>query len=176
MISTNFDMLQARQNEPIARQGQRKRRRRKHYHAPAKQDTAQRPPLDANPTGTATRTRSLPTSQRNDTSSFRSYDSRTGPTKTAHHKSSKLKRSDASPLGEPQRNHTNGCGRLQTVANGCERLRTVAQHPANKVSPPDPQDETRTLCYAFGKNLSRKGGCFPLYPATSSNAKEWAIC
>ena len=39
--------------------------------------------------------------------------------------------------------------RLRAVAGGCERLRTVAQHPANKASPPDPQDETRTLCYAF---------------------------
>ena len=36
MISTNVDMFQARQSEPIVRQGQRKRRRRKHYDAPAR--------------------------------------------------------------------------------------------------------------------------------------------
>ena len=46
MISTNFDTFQAHQNEPIVRQGQRTRRRRKHYHAPAKQDTSKRPPLE----------------------------------------------------------------------------------------------------------------------------------
>ena len=46
MISTNFDMLQSRQKEPIVQQGQRNRRRRTHYHAPAKQDTSKRPPLD----------------------------------------------------------------------------------------------------------------------------------
>ena len=49
---------------------------------------------------------------------------------------------------------------MRTVADGCRRLRrsrtvaelrTVAQHPANKASPPHPQDETRTLCCAFGK-------------------------
>ena len=44
------------------------------------------------------------------------------------------------------------------LADGCGPLRTVAQHPANKSSPPDPQDETRTLCYAFGnkKELNKK--------------------
>ena len=33
------------ENKPIERQGQRKRRRRKHYYAPAKQDTSKQPPL-----------------------------------------------------------------------------------------------------------------------------------
>ena len=39
VISTDFHTFQAHQTEPIVRQGQQKRRQRKHYHAPAKQDT-----------------------------------------------------------------------------------------------------------------------------------------
>ena len=46
MISTDFLQICSRENEPIVRQGQLKRRRRKHYHAPAKQDTSKQPPLD----------------------------------------------------------------------------------------------------------------------------------
>ena len=46
MILTSLNTFQARQNEPIVQQSQRKGRRRKHYHAPAKQDAANRPPLE----------------------------------------------------------------------------------------------------------------------------------
>ena len=134
MISTNFDMLQARQDEPIARQGQRKWRQRKNYHAPAKQHTSKRPPLDRKSHWHG-----------NENTQPSKTDSRTGPTKTAHHKSSKLTRSALLHW----ESHS---AIIRTVADGCERLRTVAQHPANKASPPDPQDETRTLCYAFGKH------------------------
>ena len=57
--------------------------------------------------------------QRNDTSSFKSYDSRTGPTKTAHHKSSNS-RVLRFPTG---RAIAQSYERLRTVANGCGRLR-----------------------------------------------------
>ena len=40
---------------------------------------------------------------------------------------------------------------MPTVADGCGRLRTVEQRPANTAQPPDPQSETGTLRYAFGK-------------------------
>ena len=82
--------------------------------------------------------RSNAPAQRNSTSSLRSYDSRTGPTKTAHHKSSNS-RVLRFPTG-------------RAITQSYERLRTVAQHPANNASPPDPQNETRSLCYAFGKH------------------------
>ena len=42
MISTDVLQICGRENEPIVRQGQRKRRRRKHYHAPAKQHSGKR--------------------------------------------------------------------------------------------------------------------------------------
>ena len=46
--------------------------------------------------------------------------------------------------------HTNGCGRLRTVADGCGRRRNVERtHP----QPPDPQSETGTLATHSGKNI-----------------------
>ena len=127
MISTNFDMFQARQNEPIVRQGQRKRRRRKDYDAPAKQDISKRPPLgrksrwhgneNTQPSKTL-RLRSETTRR-----ALRSYDSRTGPMKTAlrHQKHA----STTNPNGTRLSPHR-------------ERLRTLEQLLANTASTPRP--------------------------------------
>ena len=110
-------MLQARQSEPIVRQGQLKRRRRKHYDAPAKQDTSKRPPLDCksqwhgNENTQPSKTLRLRSKTTRRVS--RSYDSRTGPTKTALADPSKTRLHDESQW------HTL-IAAPRTVANGCE--------------------------------------------------------
>ena len=146
MILTNFDMLQARQNKPIARQGQRKRRRRKHYDAPAKQDTSKRPPPDRKSQwhGNENTQPSKTLRLRSETTrrASRSYDSRTGPTKTALADPSKTRLNPNGTHFSPHRGRlrtvADGCGRLRTVANGCKRLRTLEQLLANTASTPRP--------------------------------------
>ena len=136
MISTNFDMFQAHQNQPSVRQGKRKRRRRKHYDAPAKQDTSKRPPLDRKSQwhGNENTQPSKTLRLRSETTrrASRSYDSCTGPMKTALADPSKTRFHDESTwhtlIASPRTE------RLRTVANGCERLRTLEQLLANTAS------------------------------------------
>ena len=110
-------MLQARQNEPIVRQGQQKRCRRKHYHAPAKQDTSKQPPQDlkshwhGNKNTQPSKTLRL----RSETTrrASRSYDSHTGPTKTALADPSKNALPRRIPMAHANRD---GCGRCDSGA------------------------------------------------------------
>ena len=73
------------------------------------------------------------------------------------------------PIGmatlKPRRPQTDGCGRLRTVANGCRRLGTLAD-TCGRLRTPEagsrehgsttrpPKSKTRTLHYAFGKQLN----------------------
>ena len=132
MISTKFDTFQARQNEPIVRQGQRKRRRCKHYRALAKQDTSKRPPWIANPTGTATRTRSLPkhcacaAKRHVELEKLRFLD-RAKENSTCRSIKNTLPR--RIPMAHASRLTANGCGRLRTAANSGATPREHGLHP-----------------------------------------------
>ena len=119
-------MFQARQNEPIVlydRANETGAGANTMTRLPSRTPQSDHPWI-ANPNGTATRTRSLPkhgacAAKRRRAS--RSYESRTGPTKTAL-ADAKTRFHERIPMAHAYRLAADGCGRLRTVANGCERL------------------------------------------------------
>ena len=136
-IYTQAPKYCACQNEPNVRQGQRKRRRRKHYDAPAKQDASKRPTTPGSQISMARQRehaafQNTAPAQRNDTSSLRSYDSRTGPMNTALADPSKTRFHDEfqwHTLVASPRTVADGCGRLRTVANSGATPREYGLHP-----------------------------------------------
>ena len=139
MISTNADTFEAHQNEPIARQGQRKRRRRKHSpHLPSRTPQVDHPWI-ANPMARqrehAAFQNTAPT-QQNDTQRDKRHDSRTGAANSALQHSSKIIFATI-PVTQAHRLTTDGWEWWRTVANGC-KLRTLEQLLANTASTPRP--------------------------------------
>ena len=113
MISTSLDTFQACQNEPIVRQGQRKGRRRKHYHAPAKTTTPGTQILMARQRERAAFQNTAPAQRCN------RHDSRTGTTNSALQDSSK------SHFLRQSQWHGNFF-HMRTLADAFERFRTLA--------------------------------------------------
>ena len=159
MISTNFDTFQSHQNEPIVRQGQRTGRRRKHYHAPAKQDTSKRPPLERKIPMARQREHAAfhAPAQRNNSQRCNRHDSRTGTTNSA------LQDSSTSLFLRQSQWHGNFF-HMQTLSDAFGRLRTLSatREPTSEHDlTPRPHLITGTLRYAFGKKhlpLKRVGG------------------
>ena len=150
MISTDFLQICSRENEPIVRQGQRKRRRRKHYHAPAKQDTSNNHPWIANPTENTQPSKTL---------RLHNKITRNAATDTIHARAQRIQRSKTHRkvtfCDNPNGTATfSTCERSRTLSNAFERLRTLSatrELTSEHDLTPRPHLITGTLRYAFGK-------------------------
>ena len=150
MISTDFLQICSRENEPIVRQGQRKRHSTSKRFPPKHLQTATpetRIPLHLQRKREASR--NTAPAQRNDTSSLRSYDSRTGPTKTAHHKSSNS-RVLRFPTG---RAIAQSYELWRTVANFCGRLHNIRR---TRLHPQTPKMKREPYATHSEKNIRKK--------------------
>ena len=129
MISTDFLQICNRENEPIVRQGQRKRRRRKHYHAPAKQDASKQPPLDCKSDWHGN-----VNTQPSKTLRLRNEITRNAATDTVHARAQRIQRSKTHRrvtfCDNPNGTATFcTCERLRTLSDAFERSRTQRTRP-----------------------------------------------